>query len=288
MKTLKIGGVPEHFNLPWHKCIEEGKFEEKNIKVVWQEIPEGTGAMCKALRNEELDAAVILTEGITRDIINGNPSVIIQKYIASPLIWGIHVNASSPYKNLKDLKGTTAAISRKGSGSHLMAYVNAQHLDWDTSKLKFEIVNNLDGAIEALQEDKAQYFMWEHFTTKPLVDNKNFRLIADCPTPWPCFVIAASSKAIKESSEELATMLQVLNGETHNFKLQKNIDVELSQRYGQKLEDIRKWLDLTRWSQDQIEENDIEAVMEQLLELNLISKKTNPEKIIYNLEQSNN
>ena len=26
--------------------------------------------------------------------------------------------------------------------------------------------------------------------TKPLVDNGIFRRIADCPTPWPCFVIA--------------------------------------------------------------------------------------------------
>ena len=27
MKTIKIAGVPEHFNLPWHMCIEDGEFE---------------------------------------------------------------------------------------------------------------------------------------------------------------------------------------------------------------------------------------------------------------------
>ena len=27
MKTIKIAGVPEHFNLPWHLCIDNGEFE---------------------------------------------------------------------------------------------------------------------------------------------------------------------------------------------------------------------------------------------------------------------
>ncbi|SDR78671.1 substrate-binding domain-containing protein [Gramella sp. MAR_2010_147] len=284
MKTIKVGGVPEHFNLPWHRCIENGKFREAGVDVIWKDFPEGTGAMCKALRSGEIDVAVILTEGIIRDIINGNNSRIIQTYISSPLIWGIHVNAGSSYKNLKDLKNTKAAISRMGSGSHLMAYVNAEHLNWDTKELQFEIVNNLEGAIDALKKDDAQYFMWEHFTTKPLVDDKTFRLIADCPTPWPCFVIAASDKSLEKDSKELKIILQVLNKETESFKLQKNIDFELSERYGQKLEDIRKWLDLTSWSQEQISLNDLEKVQQKLLDLNLIQDKKDSKKIIHNFK----
>ncbi len=285
MKTITVGGVPEHFNLPWHRCIENGKFEAHGVKVIWKEFPEGTGAMCKALRSKEIDAAVILTEGVIRDIINGSKSKIIQTYIASPLIWGIHVDAASPFKNIQDLKGTKAAISRMGSGSHLMAYVNAEHMDWDTSSLKFEIINNLEGAIEALKNDEAQYFMWEHFTTKPLVDNKTFRLIADCPTPWPCFVIAANESSLDEKSAELKIMLEVLNSETKDFKLQKNIDVELAERYNQQLEDIRKWMDLTSWSQEQISEKDIEKVMDKLLDLNLIDSKVETSRIRHSLEK---
>lgn len=283
MKTIKVGGVPEHFNLPWHRCIEQNKFQEKGIQVDWKEFPEGTGAMCKALRNGEIDAAVILTEGVVRDIINGNKSKIIQTYIASPLIWGIHVDAASAYKNIQDLENTKAAISRKGSGSHLMAYVNAEHMDWNTEELQFEIVNNLEGAIDALKNDTAQYFMWEHFTTKPLVDDKTFRLIADCPTPWPCFVIAASEDSISHKPEALKTMLEVLNSETKDFKLQKNIDIELSERYQQKLEDIRKWLDLTKWTQEQISDEDLENVQQKLLDLKLIHNKKSPEELIHNL-----
>jgi hypothetical protein len=43
------------------------------------------------LRDGETDIAVILTEGIVKDIVAGNPSKIVQVYVESPLIWGIHV-----------------------------------------------------------------------------------------------------------------------------------------------------------------------------------------------------
>ena len=31
MKSIKIVGVPEHFNLPWQLCIENGEFEEIGV-----------------------------------------------------------------------------------------------------------------------------------------------------------------------------------------------------------------------------------------------------------------
>ena len=281
MTTLRIGGVPEHFNLPWHFCIENKKFEKAGLDVQWKEIPEGTGKMCQDLRNNDLDVAIILTEGITKDIIDGNPVKIVQEYIGSPLIWGIHVSKESKYKELQDLKGTTAAISRLGSGSHLMAYVNAQHQNWEIDELQFEIVNNVDGAIKALHNDDAQYFMWEHFTTKPLVDNDTFRLVADCPTPWPCFVIAVRAEFLESNAKEIRDMLKVINAETKEFKLQPRIDEILAERYGQKLEDIRKWLDLTRWSQNQISEDEINEVMDQLVLLNIIQDKKSPAEILW-------
>jgi len=283
MTKIRVGGVPEHFNLPWHRCIENNQFEQAGIELEWKEIPEGTGAMCKALRNNELDVAVILTEGIIRDIIHGNPSKIIQNYIGSPLIWGIHVAAGSTYKNIGDLKNTKAAISREGSGSHLMAYVNAENVGWDTDTLNFVIIHNLEGAVKALHADSAQYFMWEHFTTKPLVDDHIFRLIADCPTPWPCFVIAASENMIERDPEALKKMLEVLNAETKDFKMQKAIDEELANRYGQKLEDIRKWMDLTHWSQQQLQPEAIQEVQEYLYRLKLIPEKVELNKILTTL-----
>ena len=43
MKTVRIIGVPEHFNLPWHLAMEEGAFAERGIDLIWTDVPEGTG-----------------------------------------------------------------------------------------------------------------------------------------------------------------------------------------------------------------------------------------------------
>ena len=53
MKTLKVGGVPEHFNLPWHLCIENDEFKNEDINVIWKDFPDGTGAMTRALSRLE-------------------------------------------------------------------------------------------------------------------------------------------------------------------------------------------------------------------------------------------
>ena len=270
MKTLKVGGVPEHFNLPIHLCIEEGLFKAEGIEVEWVEFPGGTGAMNAALRDEEIDLAVILTEGIIRDIANGNPSKIIQNYVSSPLIWGVHVAAESAFQSIDDLKDARPAISRFGSGSHVMAFIQAHQLGWDTSKLECVVVNNLDNAIKALQNGEADYFMWEHFTTKPLVDRGIFRRVADFPTPWSSFVFAATKNAAENKSQELSIFLKTVNAKTIIFKNIEGIDHILAERYDQKLKDIQKWLSLTNWSQEELRDSESEQIVSFLKQLNMI------------------
>jgi len=273
MKTIKIAGVPEHFNLPWHLCIENGEFEEQGIDLQWTDVPEGTGKLCQMLRSKETDIAVILTEGIIKDIVAGNPSKIVQVYVNSPLIWGIHVDAKSSYQTLSDLEDKKVAISRVGSGSQLMAYVNAHNNSWKTDNLEFEIVNTINGAVEALSNGTADYFMWERFMTKPLVDNGTFRRIDDCPTPWPCFVIAVRNEVLENHPETIEKILEIINKTTSEFKEIPSIDKTLSERYHQKQEDIQEWLALTEWSQKQLSDQMLNKVQNQLLELSIIDKK---------------
>lgn len=280
MKTIRIAGVPEHFNLPWHLCIEGGEFEEMGIDLQWTDVPEGTGKMCQMLRNEETDIAIILTEGIVKDIVEGNDSRIVQVYVESPLIWGIHVDNKASFSSVSDLKNAKVAVSRMGSGSHLMAVVNAERQNWDTKQLEFEIVNNVDGAIEALSSGKADYFMWEKFTTKPLVDNGTFKRIAECPTPWPCFVIAVRDKFLKENKAIIEQILDIINTTTEEFKYIPSIDRNLATRYDQKIEDIQEWLSKTQWSQKQLDEKTFSIIQNQLFNLNLIHNKTTYEKVV--------
>ncbi|MDY0988086.1 substrate-binding domain-containing protein [Flavobacterium sp. CFBP9031] len=274
MKTVKIAGVPEHFNLPWHLCIENGEFEEENIDLQWTNVPEGTGKMCQMLRDGETDLAVILTEGILKDISAGNPSKIVQVYVQSPLIWGIHVDAKSDFQTLKDLKNKKAAISRLGSGSQLMAYVNANEQGWEMDDLEFEIVNTIDGAVDALTNKKADYFMWERFMTKPLVDKGVFRRIDDCPTPWPSFIIVGRDEFLKKNAKTVETILKIINKTTVDFKEIPEIDKKLSELFNQKAEDIKEWLKLTQWSQKNLTEKSFNKIQNQLFDLGIIDKKS--------------
>lgn len=254
-------------------CIENGEFNEVGINLEWTDIPEGTGKMCQMLRDGETDIAVILTEGIVKDINAGSDCKIVQVYVQSPLIWGIHVDAKSNFKELSDLKDKKPAISRMGSGSHLMSIVNANNENWDTSTLKYEIVNTIDGAVEALSSGKADYFMWERFMTKPLVDNGTFRRIADCPTPWPCFVIAVRNEVLKKHPNTIAQILEIINMTTEEFKIIPSIDRTLASKYNQKIEDIQEWLALTKWSQKNLDEKMLNKIQNQLFDLNIIDKK---------------
>jgi ABC-type nitrate/sulfonate/bicarbonate transport system substrate-binding protein len=53
------------------------------------------------------------------------------------------VAAKSPHKTISDLENKKCAISRLGSGSQLMAYVNAANQNWNTDNLQFEIINTI-------------------------------------------------------------------------------------------------------------------------------------------------
>ena len=280
MKTIKIAGVPEHFNLPWHMCIEDGEFEAVGIDLQWTDVPEGTGKMCQMLRDGETDIAVLLTEGIIKDIVAGNPSKIVQVYVQSPLVWGIHVAKNSSYNTLSDLENKKVAISRMGSGSHLMSIVNAQNQNWNSENLQFEIVNTIDGAVESLTSGKADYFMWERFMTQPLVDKGIFRRIADCPTPWPCFVIAVRNEVLENHPKVIDQILDIINTTTEEFKMIPSIDRTLASKYNQKNEAIQEWLKLTRWSQKRMTGSTLDKTMEQLLKLQIIDKKLPKESIL--------
>ena len=230
--------------------------------------------MTEALKQNSIDMAIVLTEGIIKAISDGISSKIVQTFVKSPLIWGVHVATGSNYTKASELKNTQAAISRMGSGSHLMAYLQAQKLGWNTTReLHFKIIKNLEGGVKALRESEADYFLWEKYTTKPLVDSGVFRRIGECSTPWPCFVIGATDSFIENETFTLKSILETINSITKEFKNIAGIDKILSKRYGQKREDVQAWLAQTEWSQKNIQKETLENVQNKLLELKLISQK---------------
>ncbi len=275
MKKVKIIGVPEHFNLPWQLCIENGEFSQVGIDMEWFDVPEGTGKMCEMLRNGDTDLAVILTEGILKDISLGNPAVVVQEYVASPLQWGIFTAAANPVTTVEELHNKKVAISRFGSGSQLMAIVNAKQQGWNSDALQYEVVNTLNGGVEALTHGKADYFMWDRFMTQPLVDKGIFKRIGICPTPWPSFILVATQQFARENKPVISSVLEVLNTTSAEFKHIPSINNTVRERFQQKLEDVNEWLRVTHWSQKQISPQKFKEINEQLVNLGIIKQALN-------------
>mmetsp|Transcript_19903 Transcript_19903/g.25817 ORF Transcript_19903/g.25817 Transcript_19903/m.25817 type:complete len:298 (+) Transcript_19903:205-1098(+) len=252
LKTIRVGGVPEHFNAPWHIANEKGRFAEVGTKVEFTKFPGGTGAMCKALSANEVDVALLLTEGAVVHATKDSSVKILGVYVDSPLVWGVHVGKeSSSFTDLSMLKGKSIfAISRFGSGSHLMAYVLAKELGFDTENdMKFEVVGNLDGARKALPENGNLVFMWEKHMTSPFVDKGEFARIGEQPTPWPCFVIAARDDFLKENSDALRKTIDVVREECLAFKNGGSATVDyINKEYGIDHTGAETWLNSVQWN----------------------------------------
>ena len=273
MKRFKIGGVPEHFNLPWRNAIEEGVFQPLGVELHWSDMTGGTGQMIKGLQAGSIDIAVLLTEGITRAILQGLDAKILNVYVESPLCWGLHVPVDGSIKELSDLNGKTFAISREGSGSHLMAFVKAQQEKWDLNRLQFNVVGDVYGGIWALNNGEAQGFLWEKFTTSPFVDQGKCRLLDEVYTPWPCFVIAVRTELLHSDETLLREMASVVQKEAFRLKHQPNSAEQFAWRYALPQAEVQQWLDQTEWNYGkELAPQNFSNVISELLSLGLVNQ----------------
>ena len=283
MIRLKIGGVPEHFNLPWRLGIEEGKFRAKGVQLHWSDMSGGTGQMIRGLETGSIDIAVLLTEGITKAILQGLEAKIVQVYVTTPLHWGIHVPYNSDITSVDQLEGKTFAISREGSGSHLMSYVKASQEGWDVSKLKFNVVGDIYGGLWALENNESQAFLWEKYTTHPFTEQKKCRYIDEVVTPWPCFVVAVRNEIYRDYKAELDQMCQVVNARAKELKEDKEAVDLICWRYNLRRSQVDNWLEETDWNYEGAEYlSAFEKAISYLVKLDLLKEEETenwPEKL---------
>ncbi len=249
MKTLTVGGVPEHVNLPWYLAVEEGRFEDLGLDVRWKDCPAGTGQMCEGLESGELDVALLLTEGAVAHIGNGGTCRIVGTFVETPLIWGIHTRADAPFEDPEGLRGRRYGISRKGSGSHLMAFVDAAQRGWPPEDHPKTVkVGGLGGALDAFREGRIDAFMWEKYMTKPLVDDGHLKRVGTCTAPWPAFVLAARPLAVENLGEELGGVMARVARESEALAAApERVVEEVVARFGLLAQDVEAWLLQTRW-----------------------------------------
>lgn len=279
--TIRMGGVPEHFNFPWQLAQDYGFFEKENIDFKWSFYSAGTGAMVKALEAGELDMAILLTEGAVSAIIKGLQAKIVKQYITSPLIWGIHTGNHSGIENIGACEGKQYAISRFGSGSHLMAMIDAEVRNKKIEEKAFVLVENMPGAIQSLEANESQVFFWEKYTTKPNVDNGFLRRIGEFITPWSCFQIVASNQILEQYPEKVEAILKTINFTCKQFMTADNsIDMILT-HFDMKPEDALAWFYSTEWNTDYtISEKMLENVMYALRKIGNIQQEMKPKELV--------
>jgi sulfonate transport system substrate-binding protein len=278
---VRVGGVPEHFNYSWYKAIAQGKFQAHELDIDWTDYPGGTGAMAQALTEGQLDMAVMLTEGAVSAIAKGCPARILHFAVQSPLLWGIHTGFSSALQHQDDSQGKTFAISRYGSGSHLMAIVHAYLKGWPLDHMRWLEVKNLAGAKEALIAGKADVFLWERYMTKPLVDEGSFRLLGVLPTPWPAFVLAVHDDFMSKYPDAVDRISQVILTTQTSLKEEEGLAQTLSIRYHLEEEDVSSWLTQTRWStRNQLSEQEINEVIVALVKAGVLNQEVKARNLL--------
>ncbi|MHA7128244.1 type 2 periplasmic-binding domain-containing protein [Algoriphagus namhaensis] len=273
MSKIRITGVPEHFNYPWQKLLENRSLKEKGIHIEWTEESRGSGKMLEQLDQGETDLAVVLTESFFKRFEQNEDIKIIGLYVKSPLIWGIHTSPATGFHDLTGVAQPNFLISRKGSGSELMANVLADHERWPKQALHFEIIDNLPGALNRMKSYNDELFLWEKFTTKPYVDSGQMQRIGEVASPWPCFVMVAKSQYIEKAHPEIKEILQSLYALCEELSRTEETPAEISERYELPLKDVEAWFAQTAWqTKNEFSRVKIQAAVDQMLHFGIIQQ----------------
>jgi ABC-type nitrate/sulfonate/bicarbonate transport system substrate-binding protein len=269
---LRVGGVPEHFNLPWRLAHQAGFFRAHDLEVDWVEQPGGTGEMLSRLADGSLDVAALLTEGIVRAIANGLEARIAALYISSPLRWGIHVSGASSRHREDDLAGARFAITRRGSGSHLMAFVLAERLGIDIDERHLVEVGSLKGARAALKSGDADVLLWDRFMLSRLVRDGELRRVGVQPTPWPSFVLAARTPVLRSRPAKVTALARAIAELARTLREDPRAPTWAVDQYGLQPHETSDWLRTTQWDAGALSAGDVREVQRKLKRIGLLSR----------------
>lgn len=127
-----------------------------------------------------------------------------------------------------------------------MPFVLAIQKGW-TKKFEFEIQDNFKNLRAGVNHDEGvkptDAFMWELFTSKKYYDNGEIKNIGKIYTPWPSWVVTASTDVIKSNKTELANFLKSVDEGIDYFNNNHEEAVNyISTNLDYSAEDARAWL----------------------------------------------
>ncbi|KAF5567151.1 hypothetical protein FPHYL_3488 [Fusarium phyllophilum] len=253
---LRIGYVPEHFSTPLYFAQKHFGLDAELIP-----FPSGTGHMATAIRAGEIDVAVGLTEGwiagLGKEGVEGDGGYrLVGTYVETPLCWAISTGAKRPeVTSVDSLKGGKIGVSRIGSGSYVMGFVLADQQGWLTpgaAEKPFSdtvVLNNFENLRNAVNSGEADFFMWEHFTSKKFYDSGEIRRVGEIYTPWSSWKIVASTKLTQNGLDARVKDLfgKLDQGIKHFNDNQEEAVAYISSSLGYTEPDAREWLKTVRF-----------------------------------------
>ncbi|KAJ9660591.1 hypothetical protein H2201_006849 [Coniosporium apollinis] len=249
--ALRIGYVPEHFSTPLYFAH---KYYDLNAKLI--PFPSGTGHMIQSLQNSEIDVGIGLTEGwvagLGKSTKSNAPYKLVGTYVESPLCWAISTGSKrDDIERIEQLKHKQVGVSRIGSGSYVMSFVLAEQQGWLKSdgSPPFEpvVLNDFAGLRKGVNEGQADFFMWEHFTSKRYFDNGEIRRIGEIYTPWSSWKIVARDPLDKR----MQPMSDAINEGIAHFERKKDESINyISKELDYSAEDAEAWLKTVKFPQD--------------------------------------
>lgn len=171
--------------------------------------------------------------------------------------WAISTGAKRPEITSVDfLKGGKIGVSRIGSGSYVMGFVLADQHGWLTPGSQpysdNVVLNNFENLRNAVNSGAADFFMWEHFTSKKYYDSGEIRRVGEIYTPWSSWKIVASTKlaggADGSVDGRVKTLFEKLDLGVKHFH--DNVDEAIkyiSTELGYTEPDAREWLKTVRF-----------------------------------------
>jgi len=209
--------------------------------------------MIQALKSYEIDVGIGLTEGWVAGLgkQQGKPLYkIIGTYVESPLCWALSTGARRNIGGVAQLKGRKIGVSRIGSGSYVMGFVLADQNGWlEKGSRPFEnvVLDDFKGLRDGVNEGKADFFMWEHFTSKRYYDSGEIKRIGEIYTPWSSWKIVAR----EPDDQRLQDMLDKINNGIKHFKANPEEAIDyISTNLDYSAEDAREWMKTVRFAED--------------------------------------
>lgn len=164
--------------------------------------------------------------------------------------WAISTGAQRPeITSISSLKGGKIGVSRIGSGSYVMGSVLADQHGWPAYKDNV-VLNTFENLRKAVNSGEADFFMWEHFTSKRYYDSGEIRRVGEIYTPWSSWKIVASTALIKDGKleERIGFLFQKLDQGIKYFNENKDEAVKyISTELDYSEEDAREWLKTVRF-----------------------------------------